>query len=56
MCRFAYSLVLLGLILPTCWFTGCTVDVDAPGDPARVNVDADPPPKVDVDVDVKKTP
>ena len=40
MCRFAYRLVLLAAILPTFYLIGCDVDVSAPADPARVNVDA----------------
>ena len=54
--RLHFRLILAGLILPTCWLSGCTVDVDRPGDATRVDVDPDPPKKVDVDIDVDKTP
>ncbi len=57
MCRFSFGLLLLGVLGPTFWFTGCTVDVDPPANTPRVDVDADAPPrKIDVDVDVDKTP
>jgi hypothetical protein len=56
MFRFAYGLVMLAGVLQVCALAGCTVRVDEPANPPRVEVDVDRPPKVDVDVDVKKTP
>jgi hypothetical protein len=56
MSRFTYSLVILGSLAAGFCFAGCTIDVDEPATPSRVDVDADPPRDVDVDVDVKKNP
>ena len=54
--RFVYGLLLVALAIQAGSMMGCTVRVDEPVEPARVDVDVDRPPKVDVDVDVKKNP
>ena len=53
--RFIFGLLIAGALLSGS-MVGCTVRVDEPSEPARVDVDVDRPPKVDVDVDVKKSP